>query len=89
MKRLGIVLAFVFLAGCQYSSERIKTYIDDPKTILEDPLSVEHQEAIDALERDYLQKKITYADYLDGKRQLEEDYSRGVQGRRDIIESPR
>ncbi len=86
---LTIVLLGGLVGGCAYGQEKIRGYLDDPKTLLEDPLSVEHQRALDDLERAYLHKEISYADYLERKRRLEEDYARAVKERRDTIENVR
>lgn len=87
MKRILILCFLIVLVGCTYEGKKISTYVDSPRTLLEDPLSVDHQQALDNLESDYLQKKITYAEYLKEKQQLEDDYTREVQSRRDIIEN--
>jgi phage shock protein A len=89
MKRFFAVIFILVVGGCSYGSEKIKGYMEDPKTILEDPLSVGHQQAMDDLESTYLQKKITYAEYLQKKKQLEDDYQKQAQGRQDIIENAR
>ncbi len=81
-KMLSFCLVF-FLLGCAH---RLETYIDDPKTIFQDPLTVNHQDALDKLERQYLHKDITYAEYLERKKQMEEDYSEKVQVRKGKIE---
>lgn len=81
MKIVVLLFAFYLFAGCSYGTEKIKQYVDDPKSLLEDPLSVSHQQAMDDLESSYLRKKITYAEYLEKKKELEEDYTREVQKR--------
>jgi hypothetical protein len=82
MKNLLMVGLLVVVWGCSYSAEK---YIEDPKTILQDPFSVNHQQALDDLEKAYLKKDINYADYLDQKRQLEEDYQKELQHREKMI----
>jgi hypothetical protein len=89
MKRFLMVIFALVIGGCSYGTEKIKGYVEDPKTILEDPVSVNHQQAMDDLESSYLQKKITYAEYLEKKKQLEDDYQKQAQGRQDIIENAR
>ncbi len=81
MKRLGIVLAGVLLAGC-VSSENLK---EDFKTMMTDPKSDEHQKTLEALERSYLKSEITYAEYQDKKKQEEESYSKQMQHRDEIL----
>ena len=80
MKKI-LAFCFIFILGCSYGGDKIQTIMDDPKTLLEDPLSVEHQQALDDLEKEYLHQNITYAEYLERKKQIEEDYARDVQKR--------
>ena len=70
-------LVFVFL-GCSYEME---TYIKKPGTILKDPLTVDYRQEMNDLERAYLRKEMTYAQYLDRKNELEESYAMRVQKR--------
>lgn len=86
MKTYGIVFLIVALTGCASSGNRIKGYLDDPVTILEDPVSVDHQEALDDLERSYLHKEISYAEYLEQKGRLEDSYAQQINKRQKIIE---
>ena len=85
-KWLLFVLLTVFM-GCEYGAEKVRTYIDEPQTLIQDPHFMGYQEKMDALESSYLRKEMTYAEYLEQKKQLEEDYSREVQKRRETIES--
>jgi len=80
MKKIFILVLCVALFGCSYT---MKDYIENPTTILRDPLSYEHREDLNKLERAYLRKEMTYAQYLEKKKQLEEDYNRDVQNRED------
>ena len=81
-----VVVCSFFVASCQYGSEKFQSVMDDPMTLLEDPLTVEHKEAMTDLERAYLNDKISYGEYLEKKRLLEEDYAKEVQHREDWIE---
>ena len=72
-------------AGC--SGERILTMMDEPVKFLEDPLSVNYQNDLDALERRYLRKDISYVEYLEKKQRIEDDYARQEQKRRDTVEN--
>ncbi len=86
MRRFFLILGCVVLASCQYGSDPLKTVMDDPITILEDPLTVEHKQAMADLERAYVKKEITYAEYLEQKQELEDDYTKAVQQRENWIE---
>ena len=82
MKRLGFLFIIAILVGCSYTLE---DYVDSPKTILEDPLSVKREEDLANLERKYLNKAITYDEYLKRKRQIEDKFAKDVQGRESSI----
>ena len=89
MKNRLIVLILVFLAGgCASTTERIESIVDDPGTILQDPGFANYQQKLDDLEKQYLQKKITYAEYLEQKNKIEEDYAKEVQKQKNSLENP-
>ena len=81
MKKRGIIvyLLFISLMGCQY--------LEDPKSFFRDPHFTAYQEKRDALEREYLQKKISYDEYYNRRNELDEQYSKEVQEREDKIKS--
>ena len=83
MKNVLSLCLLMFVLGC---ANKFATYVEDPKTIFEDPLTVNQQDALDKLEKQYLHKKLTYAEYVDRKKQLEEDYARKVQQRKEKID---
>ena len=85
IKISGVFLLILLLAGCARSLE---TYVEHPETILRDPHFEGYQENLDALESQYLNKKITYAQYLEQKKQLENTYNKEVRQREEIINSP-
>lgn len=83
-KNVAFCFILVMFLGCSYNIEKV---ITDPVSILRDPHYAQYQKALDELESEYLQKNITYAEYLEKKNQLEEDYTREVQEREQEIES--
>ena len=85
MKRILMILLALGLAGCTFGGEKVKSYLEDPKSFFEDPLSVKHQQRLDDLERQYIRQQITYAQYLEQRRALQEEYAREVQHREAII----
>ena len=87
MNRMIIILSVALLAGCTYTGQNPENYIDEPATILQDPHFGSYQQQGDELERQYLEKKMTYADYLEKKRVLDDKYSKDVK-KRDAIISP-
>jgi len=62
--------------------------VEDPGTLLQDPGFANYQQKLDDLEKQYLQKKITYAEYLEQKKKIEEDYEREVKKQKNSIENP-
>lgn len=72
-------LGILFMAGCTS---------DGPiKDIIHDKQFSAYQADLDSLERDYLQKKLTYADYLQKKKIVEEDYQKKIDSRRNLIQN--
>ena len=77
--RKMIVLYLIFLLwGCSYGTEKLKTLVTDPHY-------AGHQKDLDELEKSYLDGKLTYPQYLDKKKQLEDGYAKEVQTREEII----
>ena len=87
MNYIVALLFVVLLSSCTYKGQNLETYIEEPETIIKDPHYASYQEQSDSLEKEYLSKKITYADYLDKKKILDEKYTKEVQNR-DAIISP-
>lgn len=76
-----ILLLIVMLAGCAYEGKRLGEYLVDPKSVIKDPHFTEYQEKRDQLEKNYLAKKISYADYVDAVKDLDAQYAREVSER--------
>ena len=87
MNYLLAILSILFFSGCTYMGQNPENYIDEPGTILADPHYGSYQQQGDDLERQYLEKKITYADYVEQKKTLDDKYSKDVK-KRDSIISP-
>ncbi len=75
------------LAGCTYEGKALNEYVEKPQTIITDPQFETYKEKRDELERHYLRKEITYADYVQKTKELDDAYSKEVQ-KRDAIISP-
>lgn len=85
-KKIGLViLAAVVLAGCQAGQEKLRTYADDPGYLLRDPHFAEYEQRLQGVERRYLSKEITYAEYLEQKQELDAGYSGEVRKRETIF----
>jgi len=81
--RLFLFFLVIFLStGC---AERLETYIEEPATIIQDPHFAEYEKKQQALEHQYLQKEITYAQYLEKKGELEDQYTKEVDDRNKVI----
>lgn len=76
MKNIFFVVLMFVMMGCSAGKEKLETYIDEPGTILKDPNFTSYKEESDALEKQYLRKKITYAEYLDKKKELDDNYAK-------------
>ncbi|MDP2653010.1 MAG: hypothetical protein Q8Q08_03155 [Candidatus Omnitrophota bacterium] len=88
MRYLMLTVVLLAAAGCASGTERLQTIMDDPSAILADPDFAQYQEQSDALESRYLRKDITYAEYLERKKQLDEQYAGHVQKQRETVENP-
>lgn len=84
-KKLLLSFFLCIAAGCAYKGKTIGEYLDDPKTLIQDPHYMSYREKRDQLEADYLNKKITYSDYLNAVKALDGNYSKEVYERNEII----
>ena len=76
-------MVVLLLAGCGFGVEdKIETLMKDP---LKDAHYAQHQQALDELEHRYLQKQISYPEYQDKKKELEENYDKEVKMREEKI----
>ena len=87
MNRLIYFLPLIVILGCAYEGRTLSEYIENPRTIIEDPHYAEHQEELDDLESQYLRKEISYAEYVEKRDDLESEYTGEVKSRTDIIEA--
>ena len=77
MKRYLWVVGLFFIIGCT-ASEPVQNIIRDKEF-------ASYSETLDQLESDYLQKKISYADYLEKKKNVENNYQQQIDSRRELI----
>ena len=73
-----MICLVALFCGCSYSTEKIKTLMADPDY-------TRHQEELGNLEKSYLDKKMTYSEYLEKKKQLEDHYTKEMQAREEKI----
>ena len=88
MKKIIFIMLMFVLVGCSVGKEKLETYIDEPENIIKDPHFTSYKEKLDALESEYLKKKITYAEYLDRKKELDDTYAKEVKERSEKIIPP-
>lgn len=85
-KKMILLFLVSVLAGCTYAGEReLSDYINEPATIVKDPHFANYKEKLDAIEKEYLEKKITYAQYLEQKTALDDQYTKEVKERDEKI----
>lgn len=85
-KKMILLFLVSVLAGCTYAGEReLSDYISEPSTIVKDPHFANYKEKLDGIEKEYLEKKITYAQYLEQKTALDNQYTREVKERDEKI----
>ena len=85
MRRIIVGLAALFLVGCSTVQEKIETYTDEPENFVKDPHFDVYKTNLDVLESRYLKKEITYAEYLEKKKELDGKYNKEVQERTEKI----
>ena len=78
MKRIGALLLVLFLSGCSFG-------VQDMESLVKDPHYAQHQQAIDDLEHAYLKKQISYSEYQQKKKELEDKYTAEVKIREEKI----
>lgn len=85
MRQTVIFLCLIFLTGC---AEKIESIIDDPGTLLKDPGFAGYQQRLDELESRYLRKEMTYAEYLEKKKAIEDNYEQEVKKQEESLKNP-
>lgn len=81
MKFAIMFVVVLALAGCTH---------DNPvQHLIQDQEFAGYKETLDQLEKDYLRKRITYADYLQKKQQVDEEYQKQIETRRHQLENSR
>lgn len=85
MKNIILFIFLLLILGCSAGREKLETYIEEPKYLIEDPHFAAYQGKRDALEHEYLGKKITYAEYLERKKELDDQYEKEVKERNAIV----
>lgn len=67
MKRMAGLILGLFLAGCTFG-------VQNMESLMKDPHYAQHRQALDDLEHAYLQKQISYIEYEQKKKELENKY---------------
>ena len=84
-KSLIILVLACAVAGCSAAQEKVEMYKDNPEYLVKDPEFADFKTNLDRLERSYLAKEITYAEYLEKKEELDKKYNTNVKKRDDIM----
>lgn len=77
MKKSLLLICVLVLFGCTYGRD----YLENPSSFIRDPHFTAYKKDRDDLERTYLHKEITYAEYIEKKNKIDEQYSKEVQER--------
>ncbi|MFA5087545.1 MAG: hypothetical protein WC552_00760 [Candidatus Omnitrophota bacterium] len=85
MKIIQWFVLILFLVGCSACAHSFRSYLDDPRLILKDPHYAAYQGKVTAVEHSYLRGQMDYAEYLEARKQIDEDYAKEVQSRDRII----
>ncbi len=79
MKCLMLCVGLLFAAGCASQGPI--------KSIIRDQQFSEYKTTLEQLEKDYLKKKLSYAEYLQQKKRVEENYQQKIDARQALIEN--
>ncbi len=71
MKRFAGLILVLFLMGCTFG-------VEDMESLMKDPHYAHNQQALHELEHAYLQKQISYTEYQQKKKELEDTYAKEV-----------
>lgn len=77
MKKSLLLVCALVLFGCTYGQD----YLEKPSSFIRDPHFSAYKNNRDELESSYLRKEITYAEYIEQKNKIDEQYSKEVQER--------
>lgn len=86
MKKVILLLIIVGLSGCSYGKQHVEFMLDNPPGVLEDSLYAGYEAQFEDLESQYLQKEISYAEYVEKKSDLEDRYTQEANRRAVIVE---
>jgi hypothetical protein len=82
-KKILVLMCALMLLGCSYG----KDYLENPEKFIRDPHFAAYKDKRDALESSYLRKEITYAEYIEQRDKLDDQYDKEVQKRTSVIMS--
>lgn len=85
MKKMILLFLGLFILGCAYEGTSLKTYFENPRSLIKDPHFGEYKQKRDALESQYLKKEITYSEYVQKMDELDQAYAKEVQQRNQKI----
>ena len=78
MKRVAGLILILFLTGCSFGVENMESLVRDTHY-------AQHQQSLDDLEHAYLKKEISYTEYQQKKKELEDKYTAEVKIREEKI----
>lgn len=78
MKRFVMGILMLSLCGCTYGVREFKGIVSDPHY-------AQYQAQLDDLESSYLKGSLTYPEYLERKKVIDDNYAKEVQQREEKI----
>ena len=85
IKKLLLCVCVVSLVGCVYEGRKLSDYIENPRSFIRDPHFADYKEKRDAVESQYLSKEITYAQYVEQMRVLDDQYTKEINERNEKL----
>jgi len=80
-KKPLLMICMMMILGCTYGQD----YLDDPQSFIRDPHFADYKDHLNDLESSYLNKEISYAQYIEQKQRLDYKYEREVKERNSKI----
>ncbi len=78
MSRVIMLVLIVALCGCSYGGDQFKSLVADPHF-------AQYKEKLDDLEHNRLAGTISYSEYVEKKKELDDTYAKEVEERENVI----
>lgn len=85
IKKLCLCLCVLSLVGCAYEGRKLSDYLENPRSFIRDPHFADYKAKRDAVELQFLNKEITYAQYIEQMDELDNQYTKEINERNEKL----